>query len=516
MLIQVNAAKCVGTQAVQVIVETKIDHGIGIHLVGLVDVAVKESLLRTTTALTSIGFRIPGKKIIINLAPADMRKNGSGYDLPIAVGILAASGKYVFETVSDYFIMGELSLDAALRPIDGAIPYAELAGRLGLKGMILPRESAREAAEIVEMPVYGVDNLTDVIRILEGKDGCENLRMHPEGLRAALPRKSSGMDLSEIVGQDEAKRALEIAAAGGHNLLMIGSPGSGKSSLAKALPGILPPLTRSEAVETSRIYSAAGLLKGHGGLVRERPFRSPHHSSSMSAIIGGGNGGAIMPGEITLAHNGVLFLDEVAQMSGSILEALRAPLEDRCVTISRMSGKLTFPASFMLVAASNPCPCGYFGEGDRCRCTPMQRDSYLKRLSGPVMDRIDLQVWVHGVSPERLRSARKGESSAAVAARVMKARCLQEKRFLGEGISVNAEMNNRQMERFCPLDEGSRESLEKLVSKSGMSLRAWFRIIKVARTIADLEGSERITAAHLMEAAGFRLLDKGGGGRQTP
>ncbi len=511
MLIQVNAAKCIGTQAVKVIVETKIDHGIGIHLVGLVDVAVKESLLRTTTALTSIGFRIPGKKIIINLAPADMRKNGSGYDLPIAVGILAASEKYVFETVSDYFIMGELSLDAALRPIDGAIPYAELAARLGLKGIILPRESAREAAEIVEMPVYGVDCLPEVIKILEGKENCEDLLMRPTGLRAVLPGKNSGLDLSEIIGQEEAKRALEIAAAGGHNLVMIGSPGSGKSSLAKALSGILPPLTRSESVETSRIYSAAGLLKGHGGLVTERPFRTPHHSSSMSAVIGGGNGSAIIPGEITLAHNGVLFLDEITQMPRSILEALRAPLEDRSVTISRMSGKLTFPASFMLVAASNPCPCGYFGEGSRCRCTALQRETYIKRLSGPVMDRIDLQVWVHGISPERLRSSAKGECSAAVAVRVKKARLLQERRFRDEDISVNAEMRNRHIEKFCPLDEESRNSLEKLVANSGMSLRAWFRIIKVARTIADLEDSERITAAHLMEAAGFRLLDKSGG-----
>lgn len=513
MLTQIKAAKCIGTQAVLVTVETDIDHGIGIHLVGLADAAVKESLLRTVTAMESLGFKVPGKKIVINLAPADLRKNGSGYDLPIAIGIMASSGKYDFVGAEEYLMMGELGLDGSIRPIEGALPFVELAADSGLKGVILPSESALEAAEITEIPVYGVADLRQALRILEGEE-CGDLlagELAKKMLREGVPRpeEENLVDFSDIIGQESAKRAVEIAAAGGHNLIMIGAPGAGKSSLAKAMAGILPPMTREESLETSRIYSVAGLRRGCSGLVKRRPFRAPHYSASMAALIGGGAGDNIIPGEVTLADNGVLFLDELPQMSKSVLESLRAPIEDRKVTISRLKNKVEFPSSFTLVAAANPCPCGYFGEGDRCRCSAAQRTAYLSRLSGPIMDRIDLQTWMHPVPTEAVLRRVKAESSSEVASRVRAARLRQARRFSGEGISTNAEMSNRQTEKFCPLDDECRRTLESIMNSTGMSLRAWFRIIKVARTIADLEGEERIRPGHLMEAAGYRLLDRG-------
>ncbi len=512
MLTQIKAAKCIGTQAVVVTVETDIDHGIGIHLVGLADAAVKESLLRTVTAMETLGFRVPGKKIVINLAPADLRKNGSGYDLPIAVGIMASSGKYSFVHAEEYLMMGELGLDGSVRPIEGALPYVELAVASGMRGAILPAESAIEAAEITEIPVYGISSLKEALDILQGNDCSHLLAGEIAGAFAASERTTAGespVDFSDIIGQEAAKRAVEIAAAGGHNIIMIGAPGSGKSSLAKAMAGILPPMTRKESLETSRIYSVAGLRKGCSGLIRQRPFRSPHYSASMAAIIGGGAGDNIVPGEVTLADNGVLFLDEMPQMPKSVLESLRGPIEDRKVTISRLKNKVEFPSSFTLVAAANPCPCGYYGEGDRCRCTVSQRTAYMSKLSGPIMDRIDLQVWMHPVPTEAVTRRDKAESSREVARRVCSARSRQAVRFKGEGISTNAEMSNRQTEKYCPLDEECRQTLERIMKSTGMSLRAWFRIIKVARTIADLEGEERIRPGHIMEASGYRLLDRG-------
>lgn len=512
MLTQIKAAKCIGTEAVLVTVETDIDHGIGIHLVGLADAAVKESLLRTVTAMESLGFRIPGKKIVINLAPADLRKNGSGYDLPIAIGIMASSGKYSFTDAEHYLMMGELGLDGSVRPIEGALPYVELAVNLGMKGVILPAESALEAAEITEIPVYGISSLKEALSLLQGED-CTSLLASRIAETLSRPDRTgaleSTVDFSDIIGQEAAKRAVEIAAAGGHNIIMIGAPGSGKSSLAKAMAGILPPMSREESLETSRIYSVAGLRRGCSGLVRQRPFRSPHYSASMAAIIGGGAGDNIVPGEVTLADNGVLFLDEMPQMPKSVLESLRGPIEDRKVTISRLKNKVEFPSSFTLVAAANPCPCGYYGEGDRCRCTPSQRAAYLARLSGPIMDRIDLQVWMHPVPTEAVMHRGRSESSREVAKRVSAARRRQAARFAGEGICTNAEMTNRQTERHCPLDDECRSTLEKIMENTGMSLRAWYRIIKVARTIADLEDEERIRPGHIMEAAGYRLLDRG-------
>ena len=400
MLINILAAKCIGIEAVPVTVEVDITSGIGIHLVGLADAAVRESLLRTITALQSLGFHIPGRKIVINLAPADMQKNGSGYDLPIALGIIAASGQKELPGIGKYLIMGELGLDATVREVQGALPFADMAAGRGLAGCVLPVRSALEATECGGLNIFGVETLNDVLRILEEREDCSDLlvwntRLYHKLVRNAARVKGASApyssDFSDIIGQEGAKRGLEIAAAGGHNVIMVGPPGSGKSSLAKAMPGILPPMTTEESVVTSKIYSVAGMKGSRIGLIRTRPFRAPHYSASLPAVIGGGAGQDIRPGEVTLAQNGILFLDEFGQMPKSVLEALRGPMEDRKVTISRLRSKLEYPASFMLVAASNPCSCGYYGTGDRCRCTPTQRSAYLSKLSGPVMDRIDIQ-----------------------------------------------------------------------------------------------------------------------------
>ena len=516
MLINIHAAKCIGIDAVPVTVEIDVTSGIGIHLVGLADAAVKESLLRTITALQSMGFRIPGKKIVINLAPADMHKKGSGYDVPIALGIIASSGQMDLPLLGDYMIMGELSLDGNVREVPGALPIVELSARAGLKGCILPLESAMEAVEYESVEVFGVENLGDVLRILSGVDPCGDLRVSSrfketgnEGQEESDMGNevSAPMDFSEIVGQEGAKRGVEIACAGGHNVMMIGSPGSGKSSLAKAMAGILPPMTLEESVQTSKIYSVAGKGNPLGGLMKTRPFRSPHYSASVAALLGGGSDN-ILPGEISLAHNGILMIDEFCEAPKKVLEVLRAPMEDRKVTISRLKSKVEFPADFMLVAAANPCPCGFYGEGDRCTCTPSRRMAYLSKLSGPIMDRIDIQLWMHPVESRQLVERRPAESSAVVAERVLKAREIQRKRFAGDGIFCNAAMNNRLIERYCPLDKECRELLETIIDRMGLSARACTRIIKLARTIADLAGLPDIRPEHLSEAAGYRFLDR--------
>lgn len=510
MLINIHCAKCIGIDAVPVTVEVNISAGLGIHLVGLADAAVKESLLRTITALQSLGFRIPGKKIVINLAPADMHKKGSGYDVPIALGIIAASGQRELPLLEKFMVMGELGLDGGVRGIPGALPIAELATREGLAGCILPSGSAMEASEYSSIDVYGVDCLEDVLHILSGEEPSDMLirnRIQVPTCTECPERDSSVMDFSEIIGQEAAKRGLEIAAAGGHNAILIGSPGSGKSSLAKAMAGILPPMSLEESLQTSKIYSVAGKGSSLGGLMKQRPFRAPHYSASMAALIGGGTDN-IMPGEISLAHNGILFADEFCEMPKKVMEALRGPMEDRKVTISRLKSKVEYPADFMLVAATNPCPCGYYGEGDRCTCTPAKRLGYMSKLSGPIMDRIDIQLVVSRVDARRLVKRKAAESSALIAARVLAAREIQKARFADEGIFCNAAMDNRQIEKYCPLSAECQELLERIIERMELSARACSRIIKLARTIADLAGLPDILPAHLSEAASYRFLDK--------
>ena len=508
MLINIYSAKCIGIDAVKVIVEVDVAQGIGIHLVGLADAAVKESLLRTITSLQSLGFKIPGRKIVINLAPADMHKKGSGYDVPIALGIIASSGQMDLPLLEHYMVMGELSLDGGIRDVPGALPTVELASRLGLKGCILPLDSAMEAVEYGDVDVFGVRDLKDVLRILSGEEDCSDLKVKVPETDVPSKAESSGlMDFSEIIGQEGAKRGVEIACAGGHNVIMIGPPGSGKSSLAKAIASILPKMSLRESVQTSKIYSVAGKGNPTGGLMKTRPFRSPHYSASVAALLGGGSD-TIMPGEISLAHNGILMIDEFCEAPKKILEVLRAPMEDRKVTISRLKSKVEFPADFMLVAAANPCPCGFYGEGDRCTCTPSRRLAYLSKLSGPIMDRIDIQLWMHPIDSRKLVERRPAESSAVIAARVLKAREIQRLRFASDGIFCNAAMNNRLIEKYCPLDAACKEVLEKIIDRMGLSARACTRIIKLARTIADLAAEPDIRPEHLSEAAGYRFLDR--------
>ena len=512
MLNKCYCATCLGVEAVIVTVEVDLSVGIGIHLVGLPDSAVRESLLRVITALMSYGFHIPGRKIVVNLAPADLRKEGSAYDLAIAIGLLAVSEQVALPDCGKFVIMGELALDGRVRPTGGALPVALQARAEGFEGCILPAESAREAAEIEGLAVYGVSTLAEAIEVLATRDACDHLLVRRQADDGRF--QPSGNDFSQVRGQHVAKRGFEIAAAGSHHLLLVGSPGSGKSLMASCLPSILPPMTRDEAIETGKVYSVAGRGSGFAGLPRERPFRSPHHSASLVSLIGGGPQAG--PGEIRLAHHRVLYLDEIAQCSRNLPDSLRQPLEDGRVTISRARYKVDYPASFMLVASMNPCPCGYYGDDSgRCTCRRGAIERYVSRLSGPMMDRLDLQIFCKSLSAAELlgRTGQGGplppeESSAEIARRVARARAVQTARFAGEGIFANAQMNARQIERWCKLSEECRQTLEKILDRMGLSARAYTRILKVARTIADLENVPDIQPAHLLEAAGFRFLDR--------